>query len=744
MTPQATGLYAMETWAGIEATVNRVGGRYYNQLVWSGHLDRPDDIDRFACLGISAIRYPVIWEMLEPAEGEAINWQFVDQQMGKLREKGIRAIVGLVHHGSGPRHASIESPRFAVGLERFARRVAERFPWIDSYTPVNEPLTTARFCGLYGLWYPHGGSHRAFARILLNECRGTILAMRAIREVNPSAGLIQTDDLGRIYGTDGLCKEIEYQNDRRWLAWDLICGLVDRNHALWRYLRTSGVSEDELRWFLDNGCPPDVIGVNHYPTSDRFLDENVDLYGAVAPCEGGAMRYVDTEAVRVLPEAVAGFEERLLEAWRRYRIPVAITESHLGCTREEQMRWFADSWTAAVAARENGAEVRAVTAWSLLGAFNWNSLVTRDEGYYEPGVFDVRGVEPRETGIASVLRAVAAGQMPRHPALEQPGWWRRPERLFEAHRALATRGGDRLPGKVAVPCSQLLILGATGTLGRAFVAACEIRGLAYIACSRQEADLRNPGAVRDVLRAVRPWAVINATGYVRVDEAEIDQEGCFEVNTEGAVRLAAACEHFGAPVLCFSSDLVFDGKQWSAYVESDAPGPLNIYGRSKVEMERRVSAEAPKALIARTSAFFGPADNWNFVTHSLNTLRNGESLRVPEDVIVSPTYVPHLVSAALDLLIDGASGIWHLANEGEISWAGFARLAARRCGVSEAGIVGCSSEELNLCAERPIFSALISERGRVMPSLERAICDYSEAVIRGSSDGSSQPRPGLR
>jgi len=322
--------------------------------------------------------------------------------------------------------------------------------------------------------------------------------------------------------------------------------------------------------------------------------------------------------------------------------------------------------------------------------------------------------------------------LPRHPALESAGWWRRPERLFETHRALSIRGGARVLATSDSMCSRLLILGATGTLGRAFIEACESRGLEYIACSRQQVDLTDAGSIREVLRGVRPWAVINATGYVRVDDAEADEESCFQVNTEGAARLAEACESSGRPVLCFSSDLVFDGRRVSPYVESDEPGPLNAYGRSKAEMERRVSEQAPRSLIARTSAFFGPVDSWNFVTQSLNALRRGERLKVPEDIIVSPTYVPHLVNAALDLLIDGACGIWHLANEGEISWAEFARSAARQCGVSDAGLVGCTREELNQCAERPVFSALGSERGRLMPSLERALWEYSQAIQRAA------------
>lgn len=107
-----------------------------------------------------------------------------------------------MHHGSGPRHTSLLYPRFAAGLARFAGAVAERFPWVEQWTPVNEPLTTARFNALYGLWYPHARDDRSFVLALLNQCRATVLSMEAIRRINLAARLVQTDDISRTYGTE--------------------------------------------------------------------------------------------------------------------------------------------------------------------------------------------------------------------------------------------------------------------------------------------------------------------------------------------------------------------------------------------------------------------------------------------------------------------------------------------------------------------------------------------------------------
>ncbi|MFD1304217.1 dTDP-4-dehydrorhamnose reductase, partial [Methylobacterium marchantiae] len=173
---------------------------------------------------------------------------------------------------------SLLDPAFAPQLAEYAGAVAARYPWLEYYTPVNEPCTTARFAGLYGLWYPHGRDDRTFIQALLNQCRAVVLSMRAIRAVNPNAKLVQTDDLGKTYSTPEMADVAEFYNLRRWLAWDLLCGRVDTDHALWDYLTRSSIDATEILWFRDNPCPPDIIGVNYYVTSERWLDHRPERY----------------------------------------------------------------------------------------------------------------------------------------------------------------------------------------------------------------------------------------------------------------------------------------------------------------------------------------------------------------------------------------------------------------------------------------------------------------------------------
>ncbi|RUS96729.1 NAD(P)-dependent oxidoreductase [Trichormus variabilis SAG 1403-4b] len=228
---------------------------------------------------------------------------------------------------------------------------------------------------------------------------------------------------------------------------------------------------------------------------------------------------------------------------------------------------------------------------------------------------------------------------------------------------------------------------------------------------------------------MQPWAVVNAAGYVRVDDAEREPHICLKINAEGAEILATACAQHNAALLTFSSDLVFNGTMNKPYVETDIVAPLNVYGCSKVLAEKLVLKAYPPSLVIRTSAFFGPWDDYNFVTIALRQLGAGNTFVAAEDLIVSPTYIPDLVHASLDLLIDGESGLWHLANKSTsagITWADLARVAAKQAGVSVNNLITLPMQEIGLAALRPTYSVLGSDRGELMPCLDSAISRYMD------------------
>jgi dTDP-4-dehydrorhamnose reductase len=217
--------------------------------------------------------------------------------------------------------------------------------------------------------------------------------------------------------------------------------------------------------------------------------------------------------------------------------------------------------------------------------------------------------------------------------------------------------------------------------------------------------------------------VINAAGYVRVDAAELDRDGCFRANALGAAVLARQCANARLPLLTFSSDLVFAGEKREPYHERDTPGPLNQYGHSKLAAERRVLEQHPAALVVRTSAFFGPWDRYHFAFDILQRLAQGKEC-LASDTIVSPTDVPDLVHACFDLLIDGEQGIWHLSNRGALSWVEWARQIGAAAGFAVDRIHSARPTLLGWRAPRPAQSALISERGWLMPPLDDALARY--------------------
>ncbi|PAX07427.1 family 1 glycosylhydrolase [Sphingomonas lenta] len=606
----------LELWGGAECTVVRVGDRWGDQSHLSGHHGRDEDLDLFADVGFKAMRYPVLWERVAPNHPDECDWSWSDARLARLRDLGIRPIAGLVHHGSGPHYTSLLDPEFPAKLGRYAGQVARRYPWIEDWTPVNEPLTTARFSCLYGHWYPHHRDEGSFWTALVNQVDGVAHAMRAIREVIPHARLIQTDDLGRTYATAPLFHQAAFDNTRRWAGWDLLCGRVTPDHPLWRRLVEFGL-EDRLRALADAPCPPDIVGINHYLTSDRFLDHRVQRYPEHVIGGNFEQRYADVEAIRVLDPAPGGLAGALREAWERYRTPVAVTEVHLGCTREEQLRWVGEVWDTAAALREEGVDVRGVTAWAVLGSCGWNTLLTC-EGVYEAGLYDVGAGTPRPTALAHLWKGLPDGAA-RHPVATTPGWWRRPMRLLHPpvpRPARFERGAPALPR--AADVAPLLICGATGTLGRAFARACDVRDIPYVLT-----DLAGAAACAD---RHRPWAMVDVEA------------------TRG--RRTSAAKLRGLRTLHVSDEL--DG--------------------------------SPERLVVRAAGMFG-GDGDDFATEVARALEAGRRFRAAGDRLVTPAYLPALVNAALDLLIDDATGVWRLRHGPALGAADFARAVARACGL---------------------------------------------------------------
>jgi dTDP-4-dehydrorhamnose reductase len=456
---------------------------------------------------------------------------------------------------------------------------------------------------------------------------------------------------------------------------------------------------------------------------DQPLSDQRSLSGsshAALPNAPQAQRaaFIDTEAVRVLSPPPAGLEGALREAWDRYGVPLAITEVHNGCTRDEQMRWMRDAWVTANRLRNQGIGIEAVTAWAIFGNSGWNTLLT-ETGSYEPGAFDIRAPVPRATAMVPLLKSLSQDRS-QHPVLTRSGWWKRRIRLqYPKISRPAPMWEQRRTDEGSAP--PVLICGGSGTLGRAFAAACEHRNIIYVLTTRDQLELANLASIHTALDGIRPWLVINAAGWVRVDEAEQQPEACRRDNTVGAVRLASACAERGIATVSFSSDLVFDGALNRPYCESDITSPLNVYGASKKDAERGIGGLLGSHLIVRTAAFFSPFDQYNFAVQVASALQSGMRFTVLHEQTISPTYVPDLCNAVLDLAIDGQTGIWHLTNGTPVTWVEFAHRIAQECGLDETLIETDFPAGLAGGAPRPAYVALGSENGFILPGLDSAL-----------------------
>ena len=543
-----------EVWGGLECTINRVGDRYFDQLEDSGHRNRQGDMEMFASLGIKKMRYPVLWEEHQQSLSDPINWTDTADKLNALRKNEIDVIAGLVHHGSGPSFVHIMDDSFAAGLATYAAQVAGRFPWIEYYTPVNEPLTTARFCGLYGIWFPHESNDQSFCRMVVNECKATVLAMQAIRKVNPDAKLVQTDDLGKVHSTPKLKYQAAFENERRWLAFDLTSGRVDAKHKLYDYLTSNGITAAELSFFVLNPCQPNILGVNYYITSERYLDENRALYPKHSYGSNNIHTYADVEAVRVGHVSPDGAVVLIKEAWERYEIPIAVTEVHLHCTREEQMRWLHYLWTAAIELQEEGVSILAITAWALLGSFGWDKLLTQPHGTYEPGIFDLTGNLPRPTILASMLRAYSQNKAFVHPVLASPGWWQRSARVAYGTENVFENSAAHLFNKpIFISGIHANLLGEICesrclNFQMCNNAACDTSKIAMLAIANQTMTIQVPGKQALNIRMQEGgslWIMLNKGLDLYLDE----EEGAWELDNKNRLvkiteELTPALHHF--------------------------------------------------------------------------------------------------------------------------------------------------------------------------------------------------------
>ena len=251
---------------------------------------------------------------------------------------------------------------------------------------------------------------------------------------------------------------------------------------------------------------------------------------------------------------------------------------------------------------------------------------------------------------------------------------------------------------------KVLITGLTGQLGHETAGVLRIRGTPFLGVGSAELDITDRKQVLRLITDCHPDAVIHCAAYTQVDRAEDDVERCMRVNVEGTRNIAEACRAVGAKMLYVSTEYVFPGTGDTLWETDDPTGPLNVYGKSKLEGELAVKELLDRLFIVRTSWLIGEHGN-NFVKTMLRLAEEHRTLRVVEDQIGSPTFTADLAPLLCDMIETEKYGVYHATNEGFCSWAELAE-AVFRLAKKDVTVQHVSTEEYGAKTLRPKNSRL--------------------------------------
>jgi dTDP-4-dehydrorhamnose reductase len=292
---------------------------------------------------------------------------------------------------------------------------------------------------------------------------------------------------------------------------------------------------------------------------------------------------------------------------------------------------------------------------------------------------------------------------------------------------------------------KILIFGRVGQVGW------ELRH--KLACLGQvssvdfpEVDFSKPGTIREVMRAAEPTVIVNAAAYTAVDKAEATPEPAWALNATGPAVIAEEAKRLGALMIHYSTDYVYDGSKQGPWVETDAPGPLNVYGETKLAGDEAIAAAGGDYLILRTSWVYG-ARGGNFLLTMLRLAKERPELRIVDDQTGSPTTSECIAQATANVLaqvlsqrgngLAGRSGVYHLTNSGATTWFGFAKEFLSKQPVCPK-LTPIPASEYPVPARRPVNSVLSCEKlaetfGVRMPSWELALDLVLETLAEGTA-----------
>lgn len=391
------------TWAlGIEDTCVYPAGdnpTALDEYELTGHrVSWREDLVLAKSLGATSVRYGVSWPLVHTGPHE-FDWRSLDEVVDfAAHELGLELIADLVHYGTPPWLTdSFIDPRYPDAIEVFARELASRYRGsIRQFTPLNEPITTASFCGLRGVWPPALTGWEGWVAVAVPISLGIVRAVRAIREVQPHASIVHVEASSLIFAGDpDLAAHADLLRMVGWLPTDLMLGRVHPGSAEWEWLLKHGASPEDLHWLLANDVVPDVMGVNYYPDLTPRRLESVS---------GEVVQVSHNRSTEGLRDVLNAFEAR-------YALPLMITETSIEGSDEVRQGWFEDSARAVQEMRQEGHDIRGYTWWPLFDFVDW-SWASDGENVEEFAVAVVDGDGAVRVGPAPSLGHPRDGKEP--------------------------------------------------------------------------------------------------------------------------------------------------------------------------------------------------------------------------------------------------------------------------------------------------------------------------------------------
>ncbi|MDU0348749.1 family 1 glycosylhydrolase [Actinomyces sp. MRS3W] len=342
------------------------GERPIDEYELTEHYTRYDeDFRNAARSGAELLRWGLPWYRVNPEPG-VWDWDWADRAVDALTTAELRPVLDLLHYGT-PLWLDDQflNPDYPERVGDYAQAVAERYgDRIEDYTPVNEPMIHALFCGEYGYWPPYRSGFEGMCQVALALAKGFVLSQQAVTAALGCRATFVHVDAGMRYASAD--RDSEHQqtiarlNEQRFLVEDLVTGRVDSAHCLAESLMRHGVSETDLDWFSTYRAMPDVMGVNYYPRQSTELFEN-GVYHT-----GG---FADPRPSR--DDGTEGLVDVLTTWSRRYGVPVMLTETCVTASVAERVAWMRESVSAIESLRDDGLNVVGYTWWPLFDMYEW-------------------------------------------------------------------------------------------------------------------------------------------------------------------------------------------------------------------------------------------------------------------------------------------------------------------------------------------------------------------------------------